>query len=82
MQDRDKALNSAKTAIEALLSDTYGQPVHADYYLRMQVDQFQQVAEALGGVDLNVEKQMDYEDPSQDLHIHLQAGHAASGCLQ
>ena len=74
MADRDKSLISAKTAIEALLTDTYGQPVHADYYMRMQVDQFQQVVEALGGVDLNVEKQMDYEDPSQDLLIHLKPG--------
>ncbi len=73
-QDRDKSLNYAKEAVETLLTDMSGQPVHIDYFLRMQTDQFQQVVDALGGVDLNVEKQMDYEDPSQDLHIHLAPG--------
>ncbi|GAX88857.1 LCP family protein [Effusibacillus lacus] len=35
---------------------------------------FEQLVDLLGGVRVNVEKKMDYDDPSDGTHIHLRAG--------
>ncbi|HEX2952215.1 MAG TPA: LCP family protein [Armatimonadota bacterium] len=56
----------AKTAIETLLGDLSGKPLHIDHYIRIQTGGFVKIVDALGGIDINVEKKMDYEDPSQE----------------
>lgn len=35
---------------------------------------FEEVVDTLGGVEFEVEQDMDYDDAAQDLHIHLRAG--------
>ena len=35
---------------------------------------FKEIIDALGGVDFNVPYNMNYDDPVQNLHIHLEAG--------
>ena len=65
---------NARLVVQRLLSDVAGTPIHLDYFLRFQLDRCAGLIDALGGIDLNVEKQMDYDDPSQDLHIHLLPG--------
>lgn len=72
--DRARCVALAREAVTTLMCDLYGKPVHIDRYVRIQTTSFKRVVEALGGVDLEVEKQMDYEDPSQDLFIHLKPG--------
>lgn len=47
-------------------------PVH--YYVALDFRGFVEIVDLLGGVDLDVEKNMNYEDPVQDLYIHLRAG--------
>lgn len=47
-------------------------PIH--YYVRIDNAGFRRVIDAMGGVDYNVEFDMDYEDPYQDLYIHLKQG--------
>lgn len=64
----------AKQAVSGLLTDVSGQPIRIDHYVRVQVGGFLQIVDILGGVEIDVEKDMDYDDPSQDLHIHLKAG--------
>ncbi|MDQ6781349.1 MAG: LCP family protein, partial [Candidatus Eremiobacteraeota bacterium] len=45
-----------------------------DYYVVLKVDATKNIIEALGGLDVNVEKDMDYDDSWGHLHIHLQKG--------
>ncbi len=55
-------------AVEGLM----GVPVH--YYLRVNVDGFSAIVDILGGVEIDVEKDMYYVDVWQDLVIDLKAG--------
>ncbi len=49
-----------------------GLPVH--YFVTVDFDGFKEIIDVLGGVDFNVPYNMDYDDPVQDLHIHLTKG--------
>lgn len=49
-----------------------GMPIH--YYCEIDFDGFIEIIDVLGGIDYNVPYDMDYDDPTQDLHIHLKAG--------
>jgi len=55
-------------AVEGLLG------VKIDHYIRVDFDGFKQVVDTLGGVDLVIDKDMDYEDPyaHPPLVIHFQ----------
>ncbi len=44
------------------------------YYFLIDTDAVIEVVDAIGGVTFNVPIDMDYDDPTQDLHIHLKAG--------
>ena len=56
----------------ATLQDFLKVPVH--YYVVADWQGFIRVVDALGGVDLNVEADMNYEDPYAKLKIHLKKG--------
>jgi LCP family protein required for cell wall assembly len=45
-----------------------------DYYVLVDFGGFAKAVDALGGVTLEVPRQMDYDDRAQDLHIHLSPG--------
>lgn len=47
-------------------------PIH--YYCEVNFEGFKNIIDILGGVDYNVPYDMNYDDPAQDLHIHLKAG--------
>lgn len=64
----------ARTTVQNLLRDLTGEEVAIDHYLRIQTGGFMHIVDAIGGVKLDVEKKMDYEDPSQELYIHLKPG--------
>ena len=49
-----------------------GLPVH--YFVTIDFDGFKQIIDALDGVEFNVPYDMDYDDPAQNLHIHLKKG--------
>ena len=64
-----------KYALEYLknvVGDTFGIELHR--YLYLDLGAFRQIVDILGGVRLNVGMNMDYDDPEQDLHIHLKKG--------
>ena len=44
------------------------------YYIIVKTEGFIKLVDAIGGVTFNVPIDMDYDDTSQDLHIHLKAG--------
>ena len=44
------------------------------YYIRVDLEAFTKLVDAVGGVEFDVPQDMDYDDPSQDLYIHLIKG--------
>jgi LCP family protein required for cell wall assembly len=48
--------------------------VHPDYYLKTNLDGFKKTVDLVGGVDIDVEKNMNYDDNWGNLHIHLRKG--------
>ena len=56
----------------ATVRDVFG--IDPDYYIDMNFEGFQQVVDAVGGVDINVHKQLDYDDNWGNLHVHLKPG--------
>jgi len=54
------------------VSDLLGIPV--DFYVAVDLRGFVKLVDAIGGVDFEVPINMNYDDPLQDLHIHLNKG--------
>lgn len=48
--------------------------VTIDRYVLMDTAAFVDIIDAVGGIEYNVPFDMDYEDPEQELYIHLKAG--------
>lgn len=46
----------------------------ADYFVTMNFKGFRKLVDTLDGVEFNVPFDMDYDDPDQNLHIHLNKG--------
>lgn len=45
-----------------------------DYYVKVELEAFGELVDAIGGVDFEVPYNMNYDDPTQNLHIHFQKG--------
>lgn len=54
------------------IKELTGLPVH--YFMTVDFDAFKEIINVLDGVDFNVPYNMNYDDPAQNLHIHLSAG--------
>ncbi len=48
--------------------------IKIDYFVKMNFLGFRNIVDAIGGVDMYVPQNMDYEDPVQNLRIHLKKG--------
>lgn len=48
--------------------------VKVDNYVLVTIDAFRKIVDAVGGVEVDVPMAMNYEDPYQDLYIHLDKG--------
>lgn len=55
-----------------MVKELTGLPIH--YFMTVDFDGFKDIIDALDGVDFNVPYNMNYDDPVQNLHIHLKAG--------
>lgn len=55
------------------IQQTFGVPV--DYYIHVDLKGFIALVNELGGVDIEVPLDMNYDDPVQGLHIHFNAGY-------
>ena len=44
------------------------------YYIHLRYDGFVQLIDDLGGVEVSIEKNMDYEDHANKLYIHFKKG--------
>ena len=60
-----------KTLINAVKRIT-GMPIN--YYAQIDFEGFRNIIDILGGVDFDLPINMHYDDPYQDLHIHLNKG--------
>ncbi|HHW49732.1 MAG TPA: LCP family protein [Clostridiaceae bacterium] len=63
--------NGAKLLVDTL-SKMFG--VNIKYYVYLDIKTFRDIIDLLGGVEINVPVDMDYDDPIQNLHIHLKKG--------
>lgn len=45
------------------------------YYLNIDTEALREVVDSIGGVYFDVPIDMDYDDPTQDLHIHMKKGY-------
>lgn len=48
--------------------------LNIEYYVVVKTEALIKLVDVIGGVTFNVPIDMDYDDPTQDLHIHLKAG--------
>ncbi len=60
-------------AVAAAVHDLLGVPV--DYWVSVNLKAFSEIVNQIGGVYFDVPVDMDYEDPYQDLYIHIKAGY-------
>jgi len=58
---------AAKTVSELL-------DVNIKYYVFVDTEAFRKIIDLLGGVDYYIPVDLDYDDPTQNLHIHLKKG--------
>lgn len=63
-----KGINGTIEAVTRLT----GLPIN--YYVEFTFNAFRETIDALGGVEFDVPQNMNYEDPYQDLYIHLKKG--------
>jgi LCP family protein required for cell wall assembly len=56
----------------ATITKNFGIPI--DHYVALDFSGFEQAIDMMHGVDMNVDKQMDYDDNWGHLHIHLKPG--------
>lgn len=56
----------------AMLEDLLN--IDIDYYVKVDLDAFKELVDAIGGVEFNVEERLYYSDPAQGLYIDLYPG--------
>ena len=80
-QDHSASMNKinaayARGGVEEMdkeLEELLGFPI--DYYIKIKLSAFEKLVDNIGGVWFDVPINMDYDDPYQDLHIHLSKGY-------
>ncbi len=70
--DKDTQVEKGMTALKREVGKLTG--IVPDFYIVVQWEAVGELVEAIGGVEFEVPFDMDYEDPAQDLYIHLEAG--------
>ena len=60
-------------AVRQCVSEMMAVPI--DYYVTVDTRAFRDIVNEIGGVWFTVPSGMDYDDPAQDLHIHLKPGY-------
>lgn len=48
--------------------------ININYYVTIKTSVLVKIVDTIGGIEFDVPIDMNYDDPSQDLHIHLKAG--------
>ncbi len=66
------AMLGGERALCDFLSQALCVPI--DRYVTLELDALEELVDGLGGVEVDVPFDMDYEDPAQDLSIHIKKG--------
>ncbi|MFA6939697.1 MAG: LCP family protein [Clostridiaceae bacterium] len=61
-------IQGAIDAVEKLLE------VDVNYYAKLNYEGFRKLIDSIGGVDITIPYEMDYDDAGQNLHIHFKKG--------
>lgn len=70
------AVNNGRDGVEALIGGVQSLlGYRVDSYAIFDVDVFVELVDIMGGVYFDVPIDMDYDDPGQDLYIHVQQGY-------
>ncbi|MBR4720195.1 MAG: LCP family protein [Clostridia bacterium] len=69
---KDGKMKGVDGTIEAVSRLT---AIPINYYVEFTFETFREMIDALGGVDYDVPQNMNYDDPAQNLHIHLTKGY-------
>ena len=72
VKDADARIRSGMEGMADELERGLGIPI--DFWAMVDLDQFGNLVDAVGGVPIDLPCDMDYEDPEQDLYIHLKKG--------
>lgn len=64
--------NKSVKIIEEIAEKIVGIPI--DYYVKVDLDGFRAIVDLLEGIEVDIPHNMNYDDWSQDLHIHLEKG--------
>lgn len=68
-KDPDQGVEALKSEVSELVGFT------PDYYVKIDWELVGEMVEAIGGVWFDVPRDMHYDDPAQDLHIHQDKGY-------
>ncbi len=69
---KTKSETAAIDKISKKVSEITGTPV--DYFVKVDLSGFEKIVDLFGGVEIDVEKNMSYDDKKQNLHIRLKKG--------
>lgn len=74
---RNEKINSAlpeggAKSLVNVVQDMLG--IQINYYMQVDYAAFRSIIDALGGIDVNIQNKMDYDDTAQNLHIHFTPG--------
>ncbi len=58
--------------LESVVESTFG--IELDRYVYVDLKAFRQIVDIIGGVTVEVPADLDYDDPEQNLHIHIKKG--------
>lgn len=67
-----KALVAGLEELKGAVAEVFGIPI--DYYVMLDLNGFVNIVDAIGGVDMYVPRDMEYNDPEQGLYINLKKG--------
>ena len=71
-KNENEALEQGIRFLEEMIHYTLGIPV--DRHIIIDTEGFKFLVDSIGGIDMEVPQDMDYEDPEQNLYIHLKKG--------
>ncbi|MBO4265205.1 MAG: LCP family protein [Clostridia bacterium] len=72
-EDKDERKSFGINGLKEDIEKTFC--IKIDYTAVMDLSGFEKTVDAIGGVDMTVPFDMDYEDPVQDLYIHISKGY-------
>lgn len=73
LTDKDEKIASGMTGLAHVIEDGLGIPI--DFWAIVDLSGFNDIVDAIGGVEIDLAYDMKYQDPDQDLYIDLKQGH-------